>query len=461
MVGEVTFLRAWYYHMLVSYFGGVPLITNSYTLNEDFTLARSSYADCIQFIVDETDKAADLLPLVNTGDASGRATKGAALALKSRTLLYAASDLHNDASAYSGFANPELLGYTDGNSADRWKEAQNAAKAVIDLGIYSLYKPDPASGEEASQNYEDLFTSRQSEEDIFVRFYTASLNRGVSAWAVNPVGYYGIETIGAITELVDDYEMADGTKFSRDNPEQALEPYKNRDPRFYATLLYEGAKWRPRSPDLVGIDPVGVLQVGTWETWDSETNSVEMVYGLDGRNSMVYPGGYNNTGTVMIKFVDRSVMVTDNTTQQDLTWRYFRYGEILLNYVEASIELGEEEEARTYLNMIRQRAGMPEITESGDALKDRYRNERRIEMVFEDQRFFDVRRWLIGPEAYIPVHGVEVVYELNPDKTTATIPTITPVQIMPGTWEDKAYFFPISREEMNKNNKLIQNPGYE
>ena len=162
----------------------------------------------------------------------------------------------------------------------------------------------------------------------------------------------------------------------------------------------------------------------------------------------------------MIKFVDRDVAVTDNTTQQDLTWRYFRYGEILLNYAEAAMELGEDEEARAYLNMIRRRAGMPEITESGEALKARYQNERRIELVFEDHRFFDVRRWVIGPEAYHAVHGVEVVYELNSDKTTAAIPNITPVQIMTGSWEDKAYFFPISRDEMNKNDLLIQNPGY-
>lgn len=460
MVGEVTFLRAWNYNMLVKYFGGVPLVTSSYGLTDEFSLARSSYADCIQFIADECDKAAALLPLENTGDATGRATKGAALALKSRALLYAASDLHNNPSIYSGFSNPELLGYTDGDRAGRWRAAKEAAKAVIDLGLYNLYKPDPASGEEATQNYEDLFTSRQSEEDIFVRFYTASINKGVSAWSVQPVGYHGIETIGAINELVEDFEMADGTPFSRANPAHALEPYKDRDPRFYASILYEGAKWRPRSSDLTSLDPVGVLQVGVWERWDNETNSIVNIYGLDGRNSIVYPGGYNNTGTVMIKFVDRDIAVTDNTTQQDLTWRYFRYGEILLNYVEAALELGEEAEARTYLNMIRKRAGMPEITESGEALKARYRNERRVELVFEDHRFFDVRRWMIGPEAYHAVHGVEVVYKLNPDKTTATIPTITPEQIMTGSWEDKAYFFPISRDEMNKNNLLIQNPGY-
>ena len=91
---------------------------------------------------------------------------------------------------------------------------------------------------------------------------------------------------------------------------------------------------------------------------------------------------------------------------------------------------------------------MPDITESGAALKARYRNERRVEMAFEDQRFFDVRRWLIGSEAYHPVHGVDVVYKLNPDNTTATIPTITPVEIITGTWDDKAYFFPIDREEI-------------
>lgn len=146
--------------------------------------------------------------------------------------------------------------------------------------------------------------------------------------------------------------------------------------------------------------------------------------------------------------------------QDDLTWRYIRYTEILLNYAEACIGLGEDTEARKYLNMIRRRAAMPDITESGAALKERYQNERRIEMAFEDQRFFDVRRWMIGEQAYHPMHGVEIVYKLNPDKSTAEIPTITPVEITTGKWDDKAYFMPISRSEMNKNTTLVQNPGY-
>jgi hypothetical protein len=103
---------------------------------------------------------------------------------------------------------------------------------------------------------------------------------------------------------------------------------------------------------------------------------------------------------------------------------------------------------------------MPGITESGAALVTRYRNERRVEFYNEDKRFFDVRRWVIGSEAYTNATKVTVVYQLNPDHTTATIPTITPQLLEKRSWNDKAYFFPIYRDEMNKNSKLIQNPGY-
>lgn len=461
MIGEVTFLRAWNYHILTSYYGGVPLITKAYVLSDDFSAKRDSYADCIKFIVDECDKAASLLPLINTGSNKGRATKGAALALKSRVLLYAASDLHNpqkNSIITNGYSNPELLGYTNGDAYTRWKAARDAAKAVIDLGIYKLYKPDPASPSEAIKNYGDFFISRESEEDIFVRFFSASIGRGVNGWVITPNGWYGNGGVGAINELVDDFEMIDGTKFDRNNAAHVREPYKNRDPRFYASILYEGAIWRPRPPDLRGIDPIGVMQVGTWEKWDNASNKMVKVYGLDSRNSIANSWNNNTTGCTMRKYLDPSVDI--QASFQDLTWRYFRYGEILLNYAEACIELGQDDEAKIYLNKIRKRAGMPMITESGDALRKRYRNERRIEMVYEDQRFFDVRRWLIGPQAYHPVYGVDVVYKLNADKTTDSIPTITPKIIQSGSWNDKAYFFPISRSEMNRNNKLVQNPKY-
>lgn len=454
--GEATFLRAWYYSLLVNYYGGVPLIKKSYTLTDDFTAPRDSYADCIKFISDECDVAAGLLPLVNTGGNDGRATKGAALALKSRMLLYAASDLHNT-TKFSGFSKPELLGYVGGDRASRYQAAKDAAKAVMNLGIYSLFQANPASPDEARQNYENYFISKQGSEDIFKRYFAVSVNQGIDFWQVFPNGFGGIEYNGPTSEFVDAYEMADGTKFSRSNPDQNLEPYKNRDPRFYATVLYEGAKFRPRPSSLAGYDAVGVLQAGVWKKWDG-SKEVE-VWGLDSRFSALYPGGYNNTGTSMLKFINRKTDM-DVNHYDDLTWRFIRYTEIVMNYAEACIGLGQDDEARTYINMIRKRAGMPDITESGAALMKRYQNERRVELAFENHRFFDVRRWMIGSEAYHNMHGVDIIYKLNPDHTTATIPTITPVQIMTGSWDDKAYFFPISRDEVNKNTKLVQNPGY-
>ena len=459
MLGEVHFLRAYFYFRLTNYYGGVPIIKNVYGLNDSFKIAQSSYADCINFVVSDLDSAASMLPVIQSGDNDGRATKGAALALKSRVLLYAASDLHNpekNGSVTSGFSHPELLGYTDGDAVSRWKAAQDAAKAVIDMGVYSLYKPNPASAEEATQNYSDLFTSTKSVEDIFVKYSSASTGGGYNGWGIAPNGWYGNGGVGALNDLVDAYNMADGSKFERSNPAEAAQPYKNRDPRFYATVLFEGNKYRQRPPDLVAYDPIGVGQFGTWETWSN--GAMVPVYGLDTRNSIANSWNGNECGATMLKFLNKSVDIQKG--YQDLTLRWIRYAEILLNYAEASIELGQEDEGKIYLNMIRKRAFMPDISTTGSALMADYRNERRIEMVYEDQRFFDVRRWMIGPAAYHDVHGVQIVYKLNPDHTTATIPTVTPIVIRPGKWDNKAYFFPITRSELNKNDKLIELPGY-
>ncbi len=461
IIGEIHFLRAYFYFKLTSYYGGVPIITKVYGLNDSFKIASNSYADCIKFIVSDLDTAANLLPEVQSGSNDGRATKSAGLALKSRVLLYAASDLHNpqqNSSVTTGFSHPELLGYTDGDPIARWQAAKDAAKAVIDMGIYSLYKPDPASAEEATQNYGDLFTSIKSVEDIFVKYSSASTGQGYYGWVLAPNGWYGNGGVGAISELVDAYKMADGTTFSRSIPAEAAEPYKNRDPRFYASVLFEGNTYRQRPPDLVLYDPVGVGQFGSWEKWNSTTNQMYLVYGLDTRNSIANSWNGNECGATMLKFLNKTVNF--QSSNQDLTYRYIRYGEVLLNYAEACIELGEEAEALTYLNRVRKRAYMPALTATGAALRAEYRNERRIEMVYEDQRFFDVRRWMIGPDAYHEVNGVQIVYKLNPDHTTATIPTITPTVIMTGKWDNKAYFFPITRSEMNKNDKLVQLPGY-
>ena len=208
-----------------------------------------------------------------------------------------------------------------------------------------------------------------------------------------PNGYHNWAGNVPIQELVDDYEMMDGTKFSWTNPAEAAAPYANRDPRFYATILYDGAGWKPRDKISGNVDPANQIQTGAYDTLPGK-----FAAGLDTRQSTIENWNASWSGYYMRKFIDPDPNVVDNNTRQYIPYPFFRYTEAVLNYVEASIELGQETEAKTWLNKIRFRAGMPAITVSGSALRQEYRNERRVEMVFEEQRYHDARRWMIAPE---------------------------------------------------------------
>jgi hypothetical protein len=463
MLGEVKFLRAWCYFNLTNLYGGVPIISKVYELTDEFTAPRDSYKACIDFIVADLDQAASLLPVVQSGNDNGRATKGAALALKSRVLLYAASDLHNT-TVFPGFAKPELLGYTDANRTARWQAAKDAAKAVIDLNAYSLYKANPAPTDSVAKNYEELFINAQTVEDIWIRFYSTDvpiIGENVNSLSLmnGPNGYGGQGNNAVLGNMVDAFEMRNGTKFDWSNPAHAALPYTYREPRFYAYVLYEGAKWVTRPAYSFNMDPLGIIHVGFFERWNSATNAMYIEPGIDSRSGPYEPNNSGQTLYLARKFLDPKVLPSAGT-RQAVSWRFIRYAEVLLNYAEACIELGQDAEARTYINMIRKRAGIPGVTEAGAALRARYRNERRIELMYEEHRFFDIRRWVIGPETYGKVTKANVLYKLLPDKTTSPIPTIKHEVLETRAWIDKAYFFPILRSEMNKNDKLIQNPGY-
>ncbi|HZH94685.1 MAG TPA: RagB/SusD family nutrient uptake outer membrane protein, partial [Flavisolibacter sp.] len=232
MKGEVYFLRGHLYHNLVSMYGGVPILKKSYGLKDDFNVARDSYENSIKAIVADLDSAAALLPLSHSGINKGRATKGAALALKSRVLLYAASELYNNTTWAGSFANKELIGYTGGDRAARWQAAKNAAKAVIDLNIYSLHKETPANAEEAAKNYGDIFLSKDNTEDIFLRYFTAKTDENWDGYNPglynNPNGWHGWGSNTPLQQFVDMYEMKDGTKFDWNNPAHKTTPYQNR-----------------------------------------------------------------------------------------------------------------------------------------------------------------------------------------------------------------------------------------
>lgn len=449
--GEVYFLRAYLYHNLVSMYGGVPIITKAYTLTDDFTAARNSFEESIDFITGQLDSAAMYLPDVHSE--KGRATKGAALALKSRVLLHAASDLFNSDASWAGaYANKELVGYVGGDRTARWQAARDAAKAVIDMNLYSLFMPNPANQLEAEKNYGNIFLSMETSEDIFVKYFTTRVDESWHGYHPgqfnNPNGYHGWGSNTPTGNLVDAYEMKDGSSFSWANPAHKAAPYKDREPRFYASILYDGAKWRTRPADVIASDPEGRIQTGFYEQPDGTLKA-----GLDTRKSPYEDWNGTYTGYFLKKFIDPTIDAQFNKQVQP--WRYIRFTEILLNYAEASMELGQEDEARTILNMIRKRAGMPDITESGAALEARLRHERQIELAYEDHRYFDVRRWMIADEAYTNAMGVSILYKQgNP------VPQVTEIVAQQRAWNPRFYFLPIQTDEMNRNDKLVQNPLY-
>ncbi len=458
MKGEVFFLRAYLYHNLVSMYGGVPIIKKSFGLTDDFKVTRDSYENSVKAIVSDLDSAALLLPLSYSGLNKGRATKGAALALKSRVLLHAASDLYNSNGAWAGgYANKELIGYVGGDRAARWQAAKDAAKAVIDLNVYSLYQPNPANAEQATKNYTDIFIAKETSEDIFVRYFTAKTDENWDGYNPglynNPNGWHGWGSNTPLQQFVDLYEMSDGSKFDWNNASHNTAPYLNRDPRFYASINYNGAKWRPRQADAAGRDPIGIVQTAYYVKPDGT-----VVPGLDTRNGPLEDWNGTYTGYYMRKFIDPAVNAQYD--KQEQPWRYIRYSEVLLNYAEASLGLGQENEAKTYLNMIRKRAGMPDITASGAALLNQLRNERSIELAFEDHRYYDVRRWMTAPQAYQDAKGISIRQKTDAAGIPTGAPTYSIINAQSRAWNPRFYLFPIKLDEINRNSKLIQNPLY-
>ncbi len=492
LTGEAHFLRAYYYQQLLRYYGGVPLIDLPAALDDDFEVARNTYEENVNFIVADLEQAIDLLD--GKEDTPGRASMLAAMALKSRVLLYAASDIHDGPTASSvgaigEYNNLELVAYTSGDQQARWQAARTAAKDVVDAGAGQGYKfglSDPVSPEKGRANYiaiamgggSGVADAGAASELIFQRTATALFSQeddwplGPIHYGVNngPNGYHNWAGNTPIQQLVDDYELMDGSKFDWNNPAHTADPYANRDPRFYATILYDGADWKPRPADVTKKDPSNQIQTGAYDD-----GSDGLIPGIDTRESPIENWNGSRTHYYTRKFIDPDPGIEDVTTEaQVVPWPFIRYTEMVLNYVEASLELGDEGEARNWLNQIRFRAGMPATTATGSDLVDLYRNERRVELAYEEHRFHDVRRWMI-PEETVG-RGIKIIdvkaklksgaTALNPyhhDKSVYdyTYTVVDNTEIETRQWVDAMYYRALTRDELNKNTLLVQNPGYQ
>ncbi len=410
--GQVYFLRALCYFELLKRFGGVVLVTKVYAVNDTtFHETRTSWDSTKNFILSDISQAVSMLPGTVSSDNNGMATVGAALALKSRLLLYAASPYFNTS-----------------NDMTKWQAAADAAKAVIDLGQYSLYA--------SSTSYGKIFTDFFNPEVIFARIFGNvyddrynTVNRDLS-----PNGYgngNGYSAYNPLQQMVDDFQMADGTAFSWNNPVEAANPYQNRNPRFYADILFNGHSFQGR--------PAQFYQGG-----------------LDSKESAFAYWNASKTGYTILKMVD-STYDFSSVYYSPSQWIVFRLAEIYLNYAEAEAALGNTVEALTYLNMIRERAGMPDLTSAGGTdLMQKIQQERRIELCFEGHRFFDLRRWGIAETGAGNALGV-IINPTNASNTSFSY-QIDTVEVR--TWVPSFYYYPIPRSETQINPALTQNPGY-
>lgn len=413
MKGEVHFLRALAYFELLKRFGGVPLIVKVYDVNDrSFNEKRASWTETKDFILADIAEALKTLPAVYPNDADkGRATAGAALALKSRLLLYAASPYFNKS-----------------NDRKLWEDAKQAAKAVIDFtGVkYTLY------GNAGNGTYNKTFLDFFNPEIIFSRVYSGLVQAdrfNTVSRDLSPNGYNGYSAYNVVQQMVDDFEMADGTKFSWSNPEQAKNPYLNREPRFYETILANNQQFKGR--------PTGFYEGGD-----------------DSPQSPYSPWNASKTRYCVKKMVDETH--DWNVQDYDATqWAVFRLSEIYLNYAEACSALGEDGEALIYLNKIRtEKGGMPAVNASGTALMEKIRHERRIELCFEGHRYFDIRRWGIAEIGSEDAKGVIIRKQSN---GTFTYEIMT---VQERTWTPGFYYYPIPRTEIQKNPAIVQNPNY-
>ncbi|MEO9966814.1 MAG: RagB/SusD family nutrient uptake outer membrane protein [Reichenbachiella sp.] len=437
LTAEIRFLRAFFYIELFSRYGDIPLVTSTFGLEDDFSMDRTPVAEIVSFVADELDLASADLPTTFTGADFGRATKGAAIALKARALLYGASPLFS------------------AEDTEKWQLVADACEELFALNLYAL-----------SSDYEGIFFNVSDPEVIFFRqfisefgweqdsrdgdsYYYYKGGHNIDEWRM-PNGSDGWVGENPLQNLVDKYETIDGeipvlgySGASDDlkpllNPAaisyDPLNPYANRDPRLYYSIIHDGANFQGR-------------EIEFWECGtDSRCDNIE--------------GWWN--GSLLDYSIRKSVNAgwePGENENSSTPWIYMRLAEIYLTYAEAQYHLGNMGLAIEYVNRVRSRTGvnMPSIesSQSSSSLLDKIKHERNIELAFESNRWYDARRWRDAEVDFsAPAIGARVIRnEMTGVKSYEYF-----VQ-QKRAFPESHYLFPIPLEERTKSG-LIQNPGY-
>ncbi len=418
---ELRFLRAWFYFDLVRTYGDVPLVTTTLTNEQANSLERTPSKEVFQFIVNELDAVAEYLPVSFKdipGQEIGRATRGAALALKARALLYQASPLFN----------------TD-NDKELWKEAAAASKVLLDNAQrwgYSLSAYANLWGHETFTNPEFIFVLGTQADNRFEKNnYPVGVENGNSGNCPTQA-------------LVDAYEYkADGKTFREKHPGNvdvtAEKPYDGLDPRFELTVVKNGDLWPANAAQQIAVE--------------------------------TYRGGFNGapkygatpTGYYLKKFVDGNCVTTaNNQTTSRHNWIVMRLAEVYLNYAEAMYNYYGDADAKgefgmsanEAVNVLRSRPDidMPSF-KGNDGFEERYMRERMVELAFEGHRFWDVRRWKKGADFFKNVAVADF-------RLDAAGNVILNRSTQTRQWDEKYNLYPIPQSEIQKNGSLKQNPNW-
>ncbi|MCD8101458.1 MAG: RagB/SusD family nutrient uptake outer membrane protein [Alistipes sp.] len=422
---DADFFKAYCHFELMKRFGEIPIVDKVLTENEARGLKRNSIAEVTEYIVEKLDgiipqfDELEQMPTTEYTDGAwngnnlGRITKGAALALKTKTLLYAGSPLYTE----------------DGQYDRRYLiRAAQAAGELIGSGVYST-----------GITYRALQSNRMASnpENILDARHQVASNTGTdfekwnypkSGLAEYLTSVVGTNATCPSQNLVDAYQTRDGS------PADPADPYSNLDPRFHETVLYNGAEFNG----------------ATVQTYTG---------GVD------EPGGLNQTttGYYLKKFVQNEIRLSTGSAVR--VWYIFRYSDVLLQYAEAMFHAygpnarmgyvsGDDLSALEAVNLVRAReeVEMPPLTTLTTEL---IRNERRVELAFEGHRFWDVRRWKIASETEnLPLRGIRVTRDAQ------GVFTYEKTEVEPRTFEEKMYRFPIPHKEMMQYPAWKQNPGW-
>ena len=414
---ELRFLRAYFYFELFKTYGDVPLVTTTLTNGQANNVERTPADEIVKFIVDECDAIAPYLPVTyktEIGSEIGRATRVAAFALKARTLLYAASPLHNSS-----------------NDKSKWNKAAEACKYILDnASVWGLKLSTYSAlwGHDAFLNEELIFSIGRGDSNTF-------------EMANYPIGVENGASGNCPTQsLVDQYEYQyNGENFGHIYPVSIdlslVDPYEGLDPRFALSVVKNGDEW-----------PSNGAQKDVMETY---------VGGFNGAPKY----GATPTSYYLKKYVDGSCVTTaDNQTRRRHTWIIFRLAEFYLDYAEAVYNATGSANDATYgmtaneaINKLRTRAdiNMPKFKEDGNEWVTRYERERLVELAFENHRFWDVRRWKKGAQYFKTIEIASISSDLKLTRSTYT-----------RQWDEKYNLYPIAQSELKKNPKLTQNPGW-